>query len=334
MISILVPIYNVENYLQRCINSVITQSHNDWELILVDDGSTDKSPSICDYYKGKDKRIKVIHKKNGGLPSARLEGFKNANGEYLIFLDSDDWLLPNSLTKMYESITSNGGYDIVRSLVERHSSNGEKWIEHYRIESGILEGNNTFLHAISGDSISPYLHSSMYRASLFSERAFEILIDNNISIGEDWFTNYYIAPKVKKVIFIDEPTFAYFVNSKSYMGGSVYGWEYYEKVERCKEMMNKELGIKETDDYKIRKSLMDLRYFFIPEVSFSWKHFKTIRPFVLSAIASIKEGNIYTYNTKHIKFIKFSFLYFIYTLCYRMFFWIFKLKLKSRKLIK
>lgn len=84
-ISILVPVYNVERYLARCIDSVLSQSFQEWELILVDDGSTDNCPRICDEYANKDKRIKVIHKLNGGLPSARQVGFINAVGEYLIF---------------------------------------------------------------------------------------------------------------------------------------------------------------------------------------------------------------------------------------------------------
>ena len=86
-VSVLVPVYKVEPYLQRCIDSVLSQDFTDYELILVDDGSPDRCPEICDQNAAKDERIKVVHKENGGLVSARLAGFKEARAEYLIFLD-------------------------------------------------------------------------------------------------------------------------------------------------------------------------------------------------------------------------------------------------------
>lgn len=95
--SIIVPVYNVESYLAQCIESIIAQSYNYFELILVDDGSQDTSPQICDMYSKQDNRIKVIHKKNGGLSSARNAGLDISVGEYIIFVDSDDWISDNCL---------------------------------------------------------------------------------------------------------------------------------------------------------------------------------------------------------------------------------------------
>ena len=89
-ISVVIPVYNVESYLERCLESVVNQSLNDLQIILVDDGSPDGSAIICDNYAMKDSRIKVIHKSNGGLASARNEGLKYVTGKYLFFLDSDD----------------------------------------------------------------------------------------------------------------------------------------------------------------------------------------------------------------------------------------------------
>ena len=91
-LSIIVPIYNVEKYLVQCIDSILSQSYHDLELILVDDGSNDKSPLICDEYASRDKRIKVIHKENGGAQSAIIAGLKCARGEYIGFVDGDDWI--------------------------------------------------------------------------------------------------------------------------------------------------------------------------------------------------------------------------------------------------
>lgn len=92
MISVIVPVYNVERYLARCIESILSQTYTDFELLLIDDGSKDKSGSICDEYALKDSRIRVFHKPNGGVSSARNVGLDNARGQWVAFCDSDDWL--------------------------------------------------------------------------------------------------------------------------------------------------------------------------------------------------------------------------------------------------
>lgn len=97
MISIIVPVYNVEKYLQRCIESILAQTLTDFELLLIDDGSKDKSGEICDNFALKDKRIKVFHKENGGVSSARNLGITKAQGEWITFIDSDDWVEPDYL---------------------------------------------------------------------------------------------------------------------------------------------------------------------------------------------------------------------------------------------
>ena len=91
-VSAIVPVYNVEKYIYRCVDSILNQTFSDFELILVDDGSPDNCPQICDEYAKKDSRIKVIHKENGGLSSARNAGLDIASGEWISFIDSDDWI--------------------------------------------------------------------------------------------------------------------------------------------------------------------------------------------------------------------------------------------------
>lgn len=100
-ISIIVPIYNVEQYLQSCLDSIIAQTYKDWELLLIDDGSLDKSGAICDEYAKKDVRIRVFHKENGGVSSARQKGQDEARGEYTIHVDPDDWIEPSMLEDLY-----------------------------------------------------------------------------------------------------------------------------------------------------------------------------------------------------------------------------------------
>lgn len=101
-VSVIIPVYNVEKFLNRCVDSVLNQTLSDIEVILVDDGSPDHSPAICDEYASLDQRVKVIHKPNGGLASARNAGMKIASGKYMFFVDSDDWLELNGLELLYD----------------------------------------------------------------------------------------------------------------------------------------------------------------------------------------------------------------------------------------
>ncbi|SHF22096.1 glycosyltransferase family 2 protein [Alkalibacter saccharofermentans] len=102
MVTIIVPVYNVEEYLNKCIESIVNQSYKEIEIILVDDGSKDNSGSICDEWEKKDSRITVIHKKNGGLSSARNAGLNQSNGQYICFIDSDDWVEPDFIEVLFK----------------------------------------------------------------------------------------------------------------------------------------------------------------------------------------------------------------------------------------
>lgn len=100
-VSIIVPVYKAEKYINRCIDSILAQTYTDWELLLVDDGSPDRSGEICDEYAKKDSRIRVFHKENGGVSSARQMGQDKASGEYTIHADPDDWMEPTMLEELY-----------------------------------------------------------------------------------------------------------------------------------------------------------------------------------------------------------------------------------------
>ena len=117
MISVIIPVYNVEEYLERCIDSVIAQSYRDIEIILVDDGSVDSSGIICDKYKEKDNRIKVVHQKNSGMSGARNTGLEYACGEYVYFLDSDDIIHPECLKIHLETLLKNNADMTVAQFV-------------------------------------------------------------------------------------------------------------------------------------------------------------------------------------------------------------------------
>ena len=115
-ISIIVPVYNVEQYLQSCIDSIITQTYTDWELLLVDDGSPDRSGEICDEYAKKDNRIRVFHKRNGGVSSARNLGLDKAQGEWVTFIDADDYILSDFIKGLYKPIENGVSVDFVHGV--------------------------------------------------------------------------------------------------------------------------------------------------------------------------------------------------------------------------
>ncbi len=126
LISVIVPVYNVEPYLRRCVDSILAQTYEDLEIILVDDGATDSSGAICDEYAGKDLRVRVIHKPNGGLSSARNAGIDVAKGEYLAFVDSDDWIeestyeyLMGLIRRFGVKLAYTGRYDVEEETGER-----------------------------------------------------------------------------------------------------------------------------------------------------------------------------------------------------------------------
>jgi len=137
-VSIIVPVYKVEKYLERCVCSLQNQTLQDIEIILVNDGSPDNCPGMCDQFAAHDSRIKVIHKKNGGLSSARNAGMKKAQGKYIGFVDSDDDVEPDMFSSMLEEAENNAA-DFVMSDYIRILSNGERALVSTRLRSGVYE---------------------------------------------------------------------------------------------------------------------------------------------------------------------------------------------------
>ena len=136
LVSIIIPVYNVEQYLSECMESVLKQTYTNLEILLVDDGSTDSSPKICDKYASQDFRVKVIHKKNGGPMSACLMGIREAAGEYLAFMDSDDWI---DLSMIEELVKETNGSDreIICSNYVIEKKNKDDSIDIY-LDDGII----------------------------------------------------------------------------------------------------------------------------------------------------------------------------------------------------
>lgn len=185
LFSVIVPVYGVERYLRECVDSILFQSFSDFELILVDDGSKDSCPEICDEYAEKDSRVRVIHKKNGGLVSARKAGMRQAQGEYIINIDGDDAVMPGYFEKAEEIIRKNSP-DII-SFAINFVSGGNVRID----EEALEEGMHTDMRPIHEKMLMTpdmrhmhyFLWAKVFRKSVIEE--IQLDADECISMGED-----------------------------------------------------------------------------------------------------------------------------------------------------
>lgn len=189
-ISIVVPVYKVERYLQRCVESLLSQTFGDIEIILVDDGSPDQCPAMCDQFSEKDSRIRVIHKENGGLSSARNAGIEIAQGKYIGFVDSDDDIADNMYERMHE-IIERENVDFVMSDYIRIPDNGEKFLKTLAIPGGRYSRDAIkkviFPQLIMGENLEygPLLSvwHCMYRTEFLKRN--RLLFDEEIKWSED-----------------------------------------------------------------------------------------------------------------------------------------------------
>lgn len=209
IISIVVPIYNVEKYLERCIDSIINQTYKNLEIILVNDGSTDDSGMICDNYKNKDNRIKVIHKKNGGLSEARNFGIDIATGTYIGFVDSDDWIETNMYERLLEKLEYNKG-DI--SICGRYIDFIDKKNIVYKKQDTekILNRKEALIELNSFSFFDMSACDKLYKKELFREIRFPVG-----KKCEDYYTMFKIFDKADKIICFSEPLYHYFQRDNS-----------------------------------------------------------------------------------------------------------------------
>lgn len=210
LVSVIVPVYNVEKYLDKCIKSIVNQTYENIEIILVDDGSPDSSSEICDFWAKKDGRIKVIHKTNGGLSSARNAGIELATGDFLVFIDSDDYPEPDMIEFLHNLVTS-GDYDVARcgcyieDLIGNASSvlgNGETLAPTY---------DELIIDLMNGGHLSGVVWNKIYRRSAIGD----IRFDTADGCSEDIMYNYRVFSKTSRVVFCDEPKYHYAVRNDS-----------------------------------------------------------------------------------------------------------------------
>lgn len=211
LISIIVPVYKVEKYISRCVDSILNQSYSDFELILINDGSPDKSGNICDYYADQDKRIKVIHKKNGGLSAARNDGIKLSSGNLITFIDSDDWINPFYLETLL-TIKSNYAADLVIGNFQRVWENTPIEEKSGKIkEFTNLEALNEIFGEYGYNMIiacGKLDHKSLFRMIHFPEK----------KAHEDEFISYKILYNSKKIVLTTQVLYYYWQHNESIMG--------------------------------------------------------------------------------------------------------------------
>lgn len=214
MISIIVPVYNTEPYLRQCLDSILNQTLEEMEVICVDDGSTDESPEICDAYADRDSRVKVIHKENGGLVSARKAGLKAAIGEYIGYVDSDDWIESDMYEKLLTALTD-GKADI--AMCGRFEDTGDTsrkvchGIPAGRYEKrGLIE--KIFPRMIVNDAffewgIFPGVWDKLFRKECLEP--FQMAVDERLTMGEDAVCTYPALLHAGSICILDECLYHY-----------------------------------------------------------------------------------------------------------------------------
>ena len=208
LLTVVIPVYNVEKYLKRCVESVLVQGWHNYDILLVDDGSTDSSPQICDDYAKVYDFISVIHKKNGGLSEARNTGISHAKGDYVYFPDSDDWLEPQTFKELAEVLESQE-FDIV-SFNREFVKGEEDPIVSDPLVTQVFEGKDAFVQVLKHSYITGFANDKVYKKSLF--------IDNNISFPkgkyyEDLGTNYKLFLSAENVFATNQKYYHYLIDN-------------------------------------------------------------------------------------------------------------------------
>ena len=243
-ISVVVPVYNIEQYIHRCVNSILAQTYPNIEIIIVDDGSTDNSGRIIDDIASINSSIRVLHKKNGGVTSARLDGVRIATGDWIAFVDGDDYIEPNMYEVLinnaieYQADISHCGYQMVfPSRVDYY----------YNTQKQIIQNNQKgLIDLLSGSFIEPGLCNKLFKTKIVTTIANCNVMDSSIKINEDLLLNYYFFKESKKSVFFDFCPYHYIVRTGSAANSEVSRHFLYDPIEVQKTILkdvsnNKEL---------------------------------------------------------------------------------------------
>jgi len=212
LISIIVPVYKVEKYLNRCINSIINQTYKNIEIILIDDGSPDRCGEICEEYSNKDNRITVVHKKNGGLSDARNIGMEIAKGNYITFIDSDDWVHEEYIERLYKLLKENNSDISICNFIRT----SKEYIQDDTSKVILYEFSNTeALEQLTGKY---YIQMVVAWGKLYKRELFNGIKFPYGKLHEDEFTTYKVLFKSDKIVFTTETLYYYWQREDSITG--------------------------------------------------------------------------------------------------------------------
>ena len=214
LVSVIIPAYNIEDYIGRCLDSIISQTYKNLEIIVVDDGSRDYTGEILDNYAKKDRRIKVIHKENGGVSSARNKGIEAAEGDYIGFIDGDDLIEPEMYKTLVDLLEEENadiahcGYQMVfPDRIDYYHNTGKKKIQ--TTEEGLKD-------LLSGEMIEPGLVNKLYKKELIKN----CRLNETVKINEELLMNYQLFKLSQKSVYYDITPYSYMIRSSSATGAN------------------------------------------------------------------------------------------------------------------
>lgn len=211
LISVIVPVYNVEQYLDRCLESIVKQTYTNLEIILVDDGSPDNCPAICDSWAEKDSRIIVIHKENDGLANARNSGIEFCSGDYVLFADSDDYLDLDMVEFLY-NLSSEYNADVSRcGFYTENEITGVQSCPKYDGSIKVFNYEERLKDLLSGNHVSGVAWNKLYKANVIKNH----LYDKSDGCSEDIMHNYRVCHDINLSVVCDIPKYHYVIRSNS-----------------------------------------------------------------------------------------------------------------------
>ena len=202
LISVIVPVYKVEEYLDQCVKSIVGQTYHNLEIILVDDGSPDECPRKCDEWTKQDKRIRVIHKKNGGLSDARNAGLRMASGTYVSFIDSDDWISPDFYENLYCSIIKNNAQIAASGIIWAYKDHLQS--DKFIYNKQVFSSEEALSTLIQGRGFYAVAWNKLYRKTLFEGIEFPVG-----KLHEDEFVTYRLVGKATKLVLCQKVIYYY-----------------------------------------------------------------------------------------------------------------------------
>lgn len=238
-VSIIVPVYKVEEYLSHCVNSILAQTYTDWELLLIDDGSPDGSGRLCDNYSSEDPRIRVFHKENGGVSSARNMGLDNVRGEWVTFVDADDAIEPETLLECSAHFEE---ADIIRFPMRFIYTEDGSQVREIVLPQMSKE---QYLSRIASRETIMGVCGGIYLVDLFKDK--NLRFNDSLVSGEDWVMLTKLVMRAKQVKIIDEPFYLY----------TKYNESSATHVPKFKTLLSSALAQKEVEDIFVEYKLND-----------------------------------------------------------------------------